>query len=87
MSMSKGYYIGIMSGTSMDAIDCVVSEISSHGADIIAAKSFQYPHEIKEAILAIYKNNHQFFLQTLSSNLEFHMILLYHTVYNYQYNN
>jgi anhydro-N-acetylmuramic acid kinase len=46
------YYVGLMSGTSLDAIDCVVVDFSN-GAKLIAAESFPITSETRRRILEL----------------------------------
>ena len=61
--MSEKYYIGIMSGTSMDAIDCIVVNVKTNSIATIASKSFPYPPTIKRQIQQIYQHNYQLSLE------------------------
>ncbi|WP_440682270.1 anhydro-N-acetylmuramic acid kinase [Cysteiniphilum halobium] len=57
--MNDSYYIGIMSGTSMDAIDCVVVAFNGDSFSLKAQQSFVYPAEIKARIKDIFAQNYQ----------------------------
>lgn len=46
-------YIGIMSGTSMDAIDTVLVEISEQGIKLLEKSSYPFPSDLKEALLPV----------------------------------
>ncbi len=51
--MKSGRYIGVMSGTSLDAIDVVLAAIDEHLVVQLASYSHPIPLEIKNAVLAI----------------------------------
>jgi anhydro-N-acetylmuramic acid kinase len=52
--LENGYYIGIMSGTSMDAIDAVLVEFDSNGlANTAACHSSAFPDSLKANLTAI----------------------------------
>ena len=57
--MTGKYYIGIMSGTSMDAIDCVVVDFKDDSFSLKAQQSFTYPAEIKARIKNIFAQDYQ----------------------------
>lgn len=57
--ISEKCYIGIMSGTSMDAIDCVVVDFNGDSFSLKAQQSFAYPAEIKARIKDIFAQNYQ----------------------------
>ena len=46
------YYVGLMSGTSMDGIDAVVVEFGDSSARVHAASSQPYPDKLRESLLA-----------------------------------
>lgn len=45
-------YVGLMSGTSMDAIDAALVSFSNDGVDILATHSEPYPQDLQRALLA-----------------------------------
>lgn len=49
----EGLYIGVMSGTSLDGVDCVLAKISKNSAEQIAANHYPYPLSLKQSVLAI----------------------------------
>ena len=51
--MNKERYIGIMSGTSLDAVDVVLCEIDSNSCDLITSLEYPIPLELKSDILTI----------------------------------
>ena len=51
--MKSGRYIGVMSGTSLDAVDVVLAAIDEHLVVQLASYSHPIPLEIKNAVLAI----------------------------------
>ncbi len=51
--MKSGRYIGVMSGTSLDAIDVVLAAIDEHLVVQLASYSHPIPQDIKNAVLAI----------------------------------
>ena len=50
-SGSGAFYVGLMSGTSMDGIDAALVEFGDHRCDIRATLSIQYPDELRAAVL------------------------------------
>lgn len=60
MSNTKEYYIGLLSGTSIDAIDAALFEINteSHIIKTIAALNHDIPTELKQALNNIIINKH-----------------------------
>ena len=56
--MKKKYYIGIMSGTSMDSIDYTICSFKNKTISLIAVRSFKYPSKIRESIIKIFRNNY-----------------------------
>ena len=51
--MNKEYYIGIMSGTSLDGVDVVYCEITSHSCKLLASLEYPMPLELKADILTM----------------------------------
>ena len=45
------YYVGLISGTSMDGIDAVVAGFSESGVNIVATRSQPYPDDLRSALL------------------------------------
>ena len=44
------YYIGLMSGTSMDGIDAVLVSFTDHGVELLAAHGHPYPDTLRHAL-------------------------------------
>lgn len=51
--MNKELYIGLMSGTSLDGIDAVLTEITKGEVKLIASQSYIIPEEIKQQVLDV----------------------------------
>jgi len=51
--MAKAYYIGIMSGTSLDGVDVVLCEIDSNSCTLMASLEYPIPQELKTDILTM----------------------------------
>ena len=49
--MGKEKYIGIMSGTSLDAVDVVLCEINANSCDLLSSLEYPMPLELKTDIL------------------------------------
>ena len=55
--MTKNLYLGVMSGTSVDAIDIVAVKIFDGSFDFIDAKSFQFEPTLRKEILKLSRNS------------------------------
>ena len=55
--MTKNLYLGVMSGTSVDAIDIVAVKIFDGSFDFIDAKSFQFEPTLRKEILELSRNS------------------------------
>jgi len=51
--MSKEYYVGVMSGTSIDAVDVVLCEISPEACALLKSQEYPFPSELKSALLKV----------------------------------
>jgi len=51
--MTKKYYIGIMSGTSLDGVDVVLCEIDAQRCTLLHSLEYPMPRELKNDILAM----------------------------------
>ncbi len=49
-------YVGVLSGTSMDAVDALVADFSTSDPQIIATHSEPFPSSLKERLLAVCNN-------------------------------
>ncbi|OLQ85580.1 anhydro-N-acetylmuramic acid kinase [Vibrio panuliri] len=50
---TKQRFIGVMSGTSMDAVDTALVEIEDNRIELLAALDFPFPADLKQRLLAI----------------------------------
>jgi len=64
-------YIGLMSGTSADSIDCAALDLSSEDIKIIGCKDFEIPKDLKTDI--IQSSQSEIIKETLIDNLNFRM--------------
>lgn len=55
MSAPKRYYMGLMSGTSVDGIDCAIVNLDKQIPEIIAAHCYPLPESIRREILTLCK--------------------------------
>ncbi len=62
--MSSNLYIGLMSGTSMDAVDCVLADLSDP-MHVIDFKTIEIPTELKQDILSLCQEQGDNQIQTL----------------------
>ena len=53
IGIKKEYYIGIMSGTSLDGIDVVLCEIDAHTCKLLSSLVYPMPQDLKTDILAM----------------------------------
>ena len=69
----SNYYIGILSGTSLDAIDVVISKINSNEINIIATYSHSIPKDIKELCIKLAHNENTSIMEvgTLDTKLAY----------------
>ena len=51
--MSKEYYIGIMSGTSLDGVDVVLCKIDASECTLVSSLEYPLPLELKSDILTM----------------------------------
>jgi anhydro-N-acetylmuramic acid kinase len=51
--MANKYYVGLMSGTSMDAVDAALVNFKNDTPQLVASYSVPLPEEIKQALLAL----------------------------------
>ncbi len=56
--LNRRYYIGIMSGTSVDAIDIALVNINTSKIEFIAGKAFDFSAQLREKILNLCKKQH-----------------------------
>lgn len=54
---NNNYYIGLISGTSMDAIDCVLTEINNNQIRLIDSLSYPIPNKLYEKLNELVKND------------------------------
>lgn len=50
------YYIGIISGTSMDGIDCVAIKLQNQKLELLASHSSKYPEDLRQQLFSICAN-------------------------------
>ena len=55
--MNKERYIGIMSGTSLDAVDVVLCEIDANACTLIDAIEYPFPSELKAELLSMMQSS------------------------------
>ncbi|MBE8425161.1 anhydro-N-acetylmuramic acid kinase, partial [Leptospira borgpetersenii serovar Balcanica] len=57
-SFDSGYYIGMMSGTSLDGMDAVICQFDDSDNDkIIATHSKPFPEHLRDTLLALCQPN------------------------------
>ncbi|MDT8429545.1 MAG: anhydro-N-acetylmuramic acid kinase [Pseudomonadales bacterium] len=64
MSENKYLFAGIISGTSIDAVDCILADFSAGAGQLIASHREPYPSPLREKILALCQG-HDITLQEL----------------------
>ena len=52
------YYIGQMSGTSLDGVDSVLMEVTADGVNMIASHHLDFPAQVKNDVLALCHEGH-----------------------------
>lgn len=55
-SGEDAFYVGLISGTSMDGIDAVVARFGDRRCDTVASRGSPYPDDLREALLATSRN-------------------------------
>ena len=56
------FFIGLMSGTSMDGIDAVLLDIDSHHLKVVSAIEVAYPKQLRERLIMAIQPHHTFTL-------------------------
>jgi anhydro-N-acetylmuramic acid kinase len=64
------YYIGLMSGTSMDSVDAVLVDFSSPTPKLIEHLSHQWPDDLKTRLLSLAENPHSSITKFASLDIE-----------------
>ena len=64
-------YIGLMSGTSADSIDCVALDLSSEEIKVLSCKNFEIPKDLKRDIIK--SSQSEKIVQKLIDDLDFRM--------------
>jgi anhydro-N-acetylmuramic acid kinase len=56
--MNKELYIGLMSGTSMDAVDCALVQLDGHNPEVLALHNSPFPQHLRQSLLGLSHNQH-----------------------------
>ncbi|WP_333584004.1 anhydro-N-acetylmuramic acid kinase, partial [Rivihabitans pingtungensis] len=51
--MTQGFYLGLMSGTSLDGVDAVLADLSAAQPRVLACASLPYADALRAEILAL----------------------------------
>ena len=68
--MAGEIYIGLMTGTSADSLDCAAVEFSDNELNIIGLKNYDIPSNIKEEIIENLNLAKNFIRHTLGQRIE-----------------
>ncbi len=63
--VKSNYYIGVMSGTSIDSIDAVLMEIQSKSWSLLGTLSKKFPEQLRKDLLEVSRNKQKIDLREL----------------------